>query len=250
MEMEVLNTLRKLGQKYIALKKFEQSLESKLSKGMCVDDLYESTVATITDIQRIASKLVKEEPIYANWLHYVKGVGISHSLMLYGYIDFERAKTVSSIWTYGGLVNTNNYSREFKGVLIRIGMSLLGIRKIVPATYTKYEFPRGGKYAKYFAYRRKESDVKYPDWTKPHRFWHSMRMMLKLFTAHYFIVYKWFYEGEAYIPYPIKLILEGKLNGHKHIYLPFVDTYKDLDWLNALDSEYRKLGVDTRREPI
>lgn len=250
MSVEVLNELRSLGQKYIALKKFEQSLESKIRKGIDVDDLYESVTSTIVEIQRIASKLVKEEPIYANWLHYVKGVGISHALSLYGYIDFNKAKTVSSVWTYGGLVNTDTYSREFKGALIRIGMSLLGIRKITPATYTRYEFPRGGKYAKYFVYRRKEADTKYPDWTNKHRFWHAMRMMLKMFTAHYFIVYKWLYEKEAYIPYPIKLVLEGKLNSHKHLYLPFVDTYLNLEWLTALENEYIKIGVQTRREPL
>jgi len=93
MSVEVLNELRSLGQKYIALKKFEQSLESKIRKGIDVDDLYESVTSTIVEIQRIASKLVKEEPIYANWLHYVKGVGISHALSLYGYIDFNKAKT-------------------------------------------------------------------------------------------------------------------------------------------------------------
>ena len=246
---EVFKTLRVLGQKYIVLKQFEESLKKRLSKGQAVDDLYEETAYAIKEIQKYASKLVKKEPIYSEWLHYVKGVGVSHALTLYGFVNFEKAKTVSSLWVYGGLVNTDSYSRKFKGALIRIGMSLLGIRSIAPYVYVKYEFPNGGKYARYFEYRRKEADKKYPDWTKPHKFYHSLRLTMKMFTAHYFIVYKWFYEGEAYIPYPIKLMLEGKLNGRHHLYLPFVDTYKDLDWLVALENEYRKKNVPTAREP-
>ena len=248
-DFTVYNTLRSLGQKYIVLKKFEQSLKKRLEQGQDVDDIYNNVVASTTEIQRVASKLLKDELIYSNWLHYVRGIGVAHALVLYGFVDFEKAKTVSSIWTFGGLVNVQNYSRDFKGALIRIGMSLLGIRSIQPYVYVKYEFKNGGKYARYFEFRRKEADEKYPDWTKPHKFWHSMRMMLKMFTAHYFIVYKWFYEGKAYVPYPAKLALEGKLKGHKHLYLPFVDTYKNLEWIGALENEYRKLGVATRREP-
>ena len=248
--LNVYRQLKALGQKYIVLKKFRQSLSKKVEQGQEVDDLLENVVATTSEIQRLASKLVKYEPVYSEWLHYVKGIGISHALTLYGYVDFDKAKTVSSIWTFGGLVNVQKYSREFKGALIRIGMSLLGIRSITPSTFTKYKFDRGGKYARYFEFRRKESDDKYPDWTKPHKFWHSMRLMLKMFTAHYFIVYKWLYEGVAYIPYPVKLALEGKVDGHKHLYLPFVDTFKELEWLSSLEREYRRLNVPTRREPI
>ena len=61
-----------------------------------------------TYLQRIES-FVERDPVYTEWLKDVDGIGPTMAGVLLGYLDFEIAKTPSSVWRYSGLhVESNN----------------------------------------------------------------------------------------------------------------------------------------------
>jgi len=53
-------------------------------------------------IQKELKKVLKNFPIYTEWLQNVKGVGDITAAWIIGWIDIEEATTVSKIWQYSG----------------------------------------------------------------------------------------------------------------------------------------------------
>jgi hypothetical protein len=195
----------------------------------------------INELERIGRYLLKELPLWTEWLKDVKGIGPGLTLRLLGYLDFNKAKHPSSFWAYAGYTDTSTKTQKFnhtlKGICIKTAMSILGIRTISPTFIANPEPRRNCGYARFFKMVRRQADNKYPDWTRRHKLFHSMRVMMKKFLVDLFVVYHWLENNVATVHYAVAQL------GHDYIYLPVIDKDEKPEWWIKLKEEYKKMGI-------
>jgi len=250
---EVLKEIRSIG---LSISYYEQQLQKNAkfleNYGERIKEKYLHSIAVENDfyqnklieLEREGKKVLKEWDVWNEWLQHVKGVGVNLTLKILGYLDFDKAKHISSFWKFCGFTADSNkkqdYNHTVKGYLVRQGMSFLGIlgTGIKPFHYSEKFQPRvNGKYAKFFLKHRKLADEKYPNWTKPHKFYHAMRVMIKKYLADLFVVYHWFRNNKAVVTYAVQHL------GKDYQYLPFIDKVQEPEWLLRLRAEYESMGV-------
>ncbi len=242
--------LYRLCWEYVDLEEYRQRLKAKIERGgRPLENLLEDVEIGLKERAKYIAKLLDGEPVWAKWLKYVKGIGVKHASVLIAYFDMENTNTTSRLWAYANLADRNKGSRRLKGHVIRLGMSLLGVRTISRSLFERMHVRGESKYARYFEKERKIVEETNPDWSPIRKFFKAFRKMLRLFLAHYKMTYDFFHKREVHIPYPVKLMIEGKLKGNHKVYLPFVDYSVKLDWLDALEVELRAKGVTVSREP-
>ena len=141
-----------------------EKLKEKYRHPIEVENQFYAT--KINELEREGRKLFKEWDLWTEWLQHVKGVGVGLTLRIFGFLDFEKAKHISSFWKFCGFVSSGkqDFNHTVKGYLIRQGMAFLGLRSIKPYCYSEKFTPRlDGKYAQFFLRFRRQADERYPD---------------------------------------------------------------------------------------
>ena len=232
------------------------------------------------DLQKEMLILLKGVKLYNNWLIYVRGIGSTLAGKLLRYIDFDKAKHVSSLYAYAGLlVDENgkamkwkhgeklNFNPKFKTTLYLVGVSFekngKGYRKLYDefkrqelqraklqieakdvVNYVGYLYngkPITKKKAEKIAKEEKgEIEV---ERTKAHIRMRTIRKVEKVFLAHLFIVHEWMYVNRAEVHY------QGLKD--KWIYMPIIDLspedmqvrYDELSWWHSLKDKYTEMGI-------
>jgi len=196
----------------------------------------------IQELEKIGRELMKDLPLWRDWIQkYVKGAGVGLTLRILGYLDFNKAKHPSSFWAFAGYTSearkTQRYNHSLKGLCVRQAMSFLGIRSITPAFIANPEPRLDGGYARFFKMIRAKADEKYPDWTRRHKLFHAMSVMMKLYLSHIFIVHNFLTNNIASVHYAAAHL------GHDYIYMPVIDAKEKPDWWHDLAKEYVKMGI-------
>lgn len=70
--------------------------------GAYADELGDRFYELEKDIYSQMKKVVRDMPIYTEWLSKVKGIGPTYTTKLLAWIDIEKADTISALWKYCG----------------------------------------------------------------------------------------------------------------------------------------------------
>jgi len=267
----ILSELRQIGISYVHYEKklkstrmFLSSKREKLSEKYIkpLEDEVKFYEFKLNELLALAAELFEEFPLWTEWLSYVKGFSLPQFLKLIAFVDFEKARHPSSIWMYLGIVdptplpekiidpNTGKeviikdangrlirYNRAAKSALFIQGISFLGWN---PSFWNRLvnKPPRiNGGYARLYSRFRNATDQKHPDWSATHRFLDALRKMLKVYTAHLFIVYCWLEYKIAEVHYAV-----AKLH-QNYIYMPVIDSDEKPEWWWKLREKYIEAGV-------
>ncbi|HDO19359.1 MAG TPA: hypothetical protein ENG74_01395 [Thermoplasmatales archaeon] len=203
-------------------------------------------------------KILKEIKLWDEWLKYVKGVGPKLAGKILSRIDFEKAKSPSSLWTYCGYAVINGkrtrfqrgeksiYRPELKSWLHMLGMSFLGYGNIGEPRAIANKEPRiDGGYARLYIRLRRVVDEKHPDWNATRRFLDARGRMIKVFLAHMYQVYSWLYNGQAVLHYAAAYLNKPEFGAHDYVYMPVVDVEEgdEPTWWRELWDAYREKGI-------
>ncbi len=176
----------------------------------------------------VTEKLLREVPIYSEYLEKIKGCGTAMSAVLISEIDIHKAKYPSSLWKYAGLdVASDGRGRSRKAEhLVKIAYT---DKEGVPAERNGITFnpflktklyvlgtclikANNPEYRKiYDDYKhRLESNPAHADKSKGHRNNMAIRYMLKMFLLNLHIAWRKIEGLPVSVPYQ-----EAKL-GHRH----------------------------------
>ena len=178
-----------------------------------IKQLYSIIINVFSDIENELQKYikvkVKTHPLYENYLKHVKGIGKITAAQLITMIgDIKRFPTVTKLWKYAGLGITNNkadrlkrgnkskFNPKFKGLMYIIGISFLRTNS---------------QYITFYDLARKRYQKKYPEWTKKHIYYASLRYMEKMFLAHVFNAWCRIEGIPMKVPYPVEYLGRKKI---------------------------------------
>ncbi len=268
-----------------------QDMRIRMNNRVREEEYDEEMVAFIKERAEIMQKLerdlnkkigffLKGVKLYSNWLSYVKGIGPVLSGKLLRYIDFDKAKHVSSLYSYAGLLVDENgraiklrhgigagYNPRVKATLYLIGTSFEktgrgGYRRLYnefkaqeiqrakvtidakdAINYVGYIY-NGKAITKAMANKiaKEESGEIVVERTKAHIRMRTLRKVEKVFLAHLFIVHEWLYIHRVEVHY------QGLKD--KWVYMPVLDvkdedliTDPKLSWWNELKDAYVDEGI-------
>ncbi len=199
-------------------------------------------------------KIAKDFPLYNRWCAYVHGFSPLFFGYFMRYIDFDKAKHVSSLYSYAGLVVDDKtglaakrgikYNPKFKSFLYTVGTSFerrgRGYRKIYEE-FKAEEMSKAkiivkvkelDKYKGYYLgdkvlnskiiekIKREEKGFVEVRRSYAHIRMRTLRKLEKVFLAHMFIVHKWLSEKKVEVHY------QGLKDGWT--YMPVIDVPKIL----------------------
>ena len=285
-EKQLLKKVGLLADTYMDIQDMRIRMNNRVRQEEYEDEMKEFVKERAKAMQKIEKDLQKEMLIhlkgiklYNNWLLYVRGIGSTLAGKMLRYIDFDKAKHVSSLYAYAGLlVDENgkaikgmrgqklNYNPKFKTTLYLVGVSFEklggGYRKLYNEfkrqelqkakltidakqvlNYVGYIYdgkPITKKKAEKIAKEEKgEIEI---ERTKAHIRMRTIRKVEKVFLAHVFIVHEWIYIHRAEVHY------QGLKD--KWVYMPVVDltpdkmsAHDELYWWYSLKDAYTEMGI-------
>jgi hypothetical protein len=269
---KILAEIKQIGTCYIHYESKLQSTKSFLrKKGEQLSEKYvkplEDEIAfyeyKLNELAALAADAYQELPLWTEWHYYVKGTSPICLLKLLALIDFNKVSHPSSIWMYAGIVDPKplpekiydptlgkevplkdpvtgrliRYNRTVKSTLFLQALSFIGH----PPNLWRWMVnkpPRfNGGYARLYTKFRAATDQKHPDWTATRRYYDALRKVMKVYTAHLYIVYSWFEYKIAEVHYAV-----AKLH-HNYIYMPVFDAPEKPEWWWKLREEYIRAKV-------
>jgi hypothetical protein len=147
-------------------------------------------------LYREIERLVKQHPLWTEYLQHVKGVGPTMAAYLIAVLNPARFETVSKMWKYCGLhVVDGRAPRRVAGQKADWNLTARTMMWRLGEAFRM----QGGFYKHMYRVFFEESLKKHPDWTKAHHLAHARRVTVKLFLAHYH------YVGRQILGLPVRL---------------------------------------------
>lgn len=285
-EKQLLKKVGLLADTYMDVQDMRIRMNNRVRQEEYDEEMKEFMKERAKAMQKIEKDLQKEMLIhlkgiklYKNWLLYVRGIGSTLAGKMLRYIDFDKAKHVSSLYAYAGLLVDEsgkamrgkrgqklNYNPKFKTTLYLVGVSFektgRGYRKLYDefkrqelqkakltidakdvVNYVSYLYDGKSitkKKAEKIAKEEKgEIEI---ERTKAHIRMRTMRKVEKVFLAHVFIVHEWIYIHRAEVHY------QGLKD--KWVYMPVIDltpdemsAHDELYWWYSLKDAYTEMGI-------
>ena len=147
-------------------------------------------------LYREVERLVRDHPLWREYLQYVRGVGPAMAAYLVTVLSPARFETVSKMWKYTGLhVVDGRAPRRVAGQKTDWNPAARTMMWRLGEAFRL----QGGFYKHMYRVFFEESLRKHPDWTKAHHLAHARRVTVKLFLAHYH------YVGRQVLGLPVRL---------------------------------------------
>jgi len=176
-----------------------------------VREIYEAIIDDLLraerEIQEEMMIELNEEEIYTEWLKKVKGVGPVMAAWLVGWLDPEKADTVSAFWKYCGLhVEDGQAPRPRKGQKInwnpKLKAKLMGV---LAPSFLRSKSP----YADfYYQYKERKLNL---GWKEGHAHFAALRYMVKQFLKDLWVTWREMLGLPVRPPYHVE-----KLGLHDH----------------------------------
>lgn len=162
------------------------------------------------ELDRDIADLVRDYPIFDR-VTAVKGIGPMLAAKLIAMIDIERADTPSALWRFAGYgVVDGQRERPVKGEKLHYNTRLKTTCYLIGTSFLKAKSPYRDVYDK----AKEDYDRTRPEWTKAHKHQAAMRVMIKRFLVHLWLVWR---ETEGL---PTRTPYVQEYMGHTHIDLP------------------------------
>lgn len=153
-------------------------------------DVHQTYVDELTGLEdRITSQITQEVREHPAWpfLERVKGIAETSAAMVLGYIDIEKAPTVSALWRYAGFgVVDGKRERPVKGEKLHYNARL----KTMVWRVIDLQVKSRGPYRKFYDDAKHTYQTTRPDWTKMHIELASRRKAAKIFLSHLWVVWR------------------------------------------------------------
>lgn len=151
------------------------------------------------DIKKAVKELSEVDPFMKSVLS-VKGIGEMTAALCYVYIDLEKAKSASSLWSYAGLhaSSENRYeknkssggNKSLRTGLYRMAQAQVKLDGAYREVYdrAKAKKEKSEEIVRSRNRQGKMQEVAWKDTMKSHRHGHAMRAIMKHFLADYWLV--------------------------------------------------------------
>ncbi len=154
--------------------------------------------------------LADDMPIVA-YMTRVKGIGPILALRVAGMIDIHKADTISALWRYAGYgVVDGRAEKPKKGERLHYNKRLKTACYIIGFYLLRFN----PQYRQIYDKAKERYGESYPDWTPKHKHLAAMRVMIKLWLSHLWIIWRSI-EG---LPVREPYILGN--NGHHNLISP------------------------------
>ena len=161
----------------VASDRHMRSLETWAERFAIMEEQANEDIFKITEDMEIVQRAVR-----------VKGVGPVLAAQLISLIDIEKSNTVSAMWKYCGYaVNAEGRAdRRRKGEKIAYNPRAKTLCWNIAASMLRANSP----YRKLYDDAKEKYEIERPDWTKAHRHNAALRIMIKRFLSHFWVMWR------------------------------------------------------------